>query len=253
MIQNLLNFFRSLPPTDSFSIQGRKTKQEDSFFISEEKNKQRLIFVADGVGGHGNGEFASKTCVDTYEELFAQNEIITNIPEFLKNTAYLVAAKILNKSAIDSSFKNCGTTISGFFISENIFYTINIGDSRCYRFANNELQKITKDHSYIQQFIDNKEITEEEAFTHPKRNMMTSALGQPLEVMIVDVSEPTPLHKGEMLLAFSDGVHDALKDQEIELLIKQNRKAKNLAQIIVETAFAAGGKDNITACIFRYL
>lgn len=250
-ISKLLQRFRPLPQAGGFSIKGRKDKQEDAFYISEKKQAQQLIFVADGVGGHGHGDFASNLCVETFRKAFEQDAEIEDIPAFLKKTAMLVAASVYNKGKTEPEYKNCGTTLSGFFVSYNAYFTVNIGDSRVYAFENQELTRMTKDHSIVQSLIDEGKITEKEAFTHPKRNMMTSAIGQKLEMIRIDIKGPYPLKKGAMLLAFSDGVHDALTDNEIEILLKNAADSKHLAQLIVETAYEAGGKDNITACFYR--
>jgi PPM family protein phosphatase len=239
-------------PVHTWSIQGRKPAQEDSYFVSEKIIDKQLIFVADGVGGHGHGDFASQLCVEIFKNSFNSFNQFRNIPSFLKKTVLVVAASILNKGVEDPEFKNCGTTFSGFFIDSNEYYFMNIGDSRVYHYSTNNLKRVSKDHSIVQTMIDEGLLTEDEAFVHPKRNMMTSALGQSIDQMKVDIYGPFPVEEGELLLAFSDGVHDALKDPEIKALIEKNLKSENLAKVLVEASYDAGGKDNITACVYRH-
>jgi len=242
-----------LEPTGGYSIQGRKPSQEDGYFISEKKENRQLILVADGVGGHGHGDFASALALDIFKNTFAQSENFGDIPSFLRKTTLVVAAMVLQKSAVEPEYQNCGTTLTGFFIEHNKFYTINVGDSRCYHYTKDHLKRITKDHSVIQDMLDKNEITEVEAFTHPKRNMMTSAIGQAISMLKIDIEGPHEIDFGEILFAFSDGVHDALTEKQIQTLIDKHSKNNDLAQKLVDASFAAGGKDNITAVYYRHL
>jgi protein phosphatase len=253
MLSLLKKIFINAPEVESFSIQGRKPAQEDSFFVSEKKDFRQLLFVADGVGGHGHGDFASQKTVEIFQNAFDELTAGTNVKEFLYSTVLKAAHAVLDKCLEDPSYKNCGTTISGFFVSGDKYNTVNVGDSRVYLFSDGVLSRETHDHSVVQELLDSGQITEDEAFVHPKRNMMTSAVGQNLHLMRIDVSESRQLRPGDVLMAFSDGVHDALTDNRIFNIVKENKNSGGLAQKLVESAFEAGGKDNITAVIFRYL
>ncbi|MCR5454532.1 MAG: protein phosphatase 2C domain-containing protein [Bacteroidales bacterium] len=259
MLSTIKKFFSdndggdSLPQTESSSIQGRKPSQEDSFLITEPMHGMRLVFVADGVGGHGHGDFASKTVVDHFRDAFANLTVDTDPKSFLYETVMQSARKVLNKSLEDMSYMNCGTTISGFIICGSDYFTINIGDSRVYLWSEDCLSRETHDQSIVQQLLDRGEITEEEAFHHPQRNIMTSAIGQSLDMMQVDISQKRTLKHGDILFAFSDGVHDALTDNQIFSLIARYKDTPNLAERLTEAAYNAGGKDNITAVVYRYI
>jgi len=254
MFSTLKKIFINAPQEESFSIQGRKPAQEDSFFISEKKDYGQLFFVADGVGGHGHGDFASQKTVEVFMNAFNNNfSTFKSVPDFIRVTAMVAAENVINKALEDYSYKNCGTTLSGFFVSGDTYYTFNIGDSRVYLFSDGVLSRETRDHSIVQELLDSGQITEDEAFKHPKRNIMTSAIGQDLSLMKVDISSPRTLIAGDVLMAFSDGVHDALTDNMIFSIVKENKNTSGLAEKLVNSAFEAGGKDNITAVIFRYL
>ena len=253
MLSLLKKIFINAPGVESFSIQGRKAAQEDSYFVSEKINGRQLLFVADGVGGHGHGDFASQKTVEVFSNAFAAIPNGVNVKEFLYSTVLQAAHQVLAKCLDDPSYKNCGTTISGFFVTGDTYYTFNVGDSRVYLFSDGVLSRETHDHSVVQELLDSGQITEDEAFTHPKRNMMTSAIGQNINIMRVDVSESRRLQAGDVLMAFSDGVHDALTDNMIFNIVKEYKNADGLAEKLVTSAFEAGGKDNITAVVFRYL
>ena len=242
----------NLPQTESSSIQGRKPSQEDSLLITDVRHGMRLVFVADGVGGHGHGDFASKTVVDHFLDAFNSIDVDTDPIAFLNTTVIQAARKVLDKSLEDPAYMNCGTTISGFLVVGDDYYTINIGDSRVYLWSEDCLSRETHDHSIVQRLLDRGEITEDEAFHHPQRNMMTSAIGQDLSLMVVDVGKAKRFKHGDILFAFSDGVHDALTDNQIFSMISSYKDTPDLADRLVKAAYNAGGKDNITAVVYRY-
>lgn len=257
MLKKITSLFkRDIPPqnqTGVFSIQGRKPSQQDNYFISELRNNRRMLFVADGVGGHSHGEFASETAVDIFKNSFIQSDSFENVEDFLRKTTLVVAAMVLQKGMAEPEYKNCGTTLSGFYLLDNTYYVFNVGDSRVYLYSENKLQQLTKDQSKVQQLIDEGALTPEQAATHPERHIMTSAIGQSLSMIKNDISGPFDLNKGDILLAFSDGVHDPLSNKQLEQLISSNKNNNNLAQTIVEQAFNAGGTDNITALYYKHI
>lgn len=239
------------PQTGAFSLKGRKPSQEDHWFISQPKAQNRLAFVADGVGGHGHGDFASALTVSVFKKAFEQAQNFDQPNDFLRKTSLLAAGSVLNKGLENPEYKNCGTTISGFFVRQNLYYTLNIGDSRVYHYTEGKLLRKTKDHSQVQRLLDAGILSEQEAFSHPRRNMMTSAIGQPLEKITIDTAGSFPLKNNDLLLAFSDGVHDALTDDQIQQLIeKQPQNPPALARLIAQKAYDAGSADNITACVY---
>ncbi len=259
MLRKLFRFLsKQSPVISTHSIKGRKDKQEDSFYVSETTNSRLLIFVADGVGGHGHGDFASQLTVRIFQDAFhafAHQKVLhkKQIKDFLRKTTLHAAASVLNKTTENEEYKNCGTTLSGFFINQNSFYTVNIGDSRVYTLHNNILTRLTKDHSEVQRLIDLGFISEEESKTHPKKTMMTSAIGQPMEMLAIDIEGPNEIADEQILMACSDGVHDGLPDQEIEKILKQHKNKKDVAKLMVDAAYENGSKDNITACVYKHV
>ncbi len=233
--------------TDGHSVAGKKPVNEDSFLI-EQKKDSCLLLVADGVGGHGHGDWASQTCVQMYRDAFRRVDNLNDPKTFLHEIALKVAQAVLRKHVDDPAYKNCGTTLTGFLLQERYYYVINIGDSRSYAFHPTKgLRRITKDHSVVQQMIDAGTLTEAEAANHPYRATMTSAIGQSLETLKIDITGPFTVADNERLLAFSDGVHDFLTDEQIAKIVS-SENAKPLAQALVEKSLEAGSTDNVTAC-----
>jgi protein phosphatase len=250
LFQKLFSAFQNGKPsvtTDGYSVAGKKPVNEDSFLIESRKDSC-LLLVADGVGGHGHGDWASQTCVQMYRDAFQRIENLNDPKTFLHENALNVARKVLQKHAEDPAYKNCGTTLTGFLFQERYYFVINIGDSRSYAFLPAKgLRRLTKDHSIVQQMIDAGTLTEAEAANHPYRATMTSAIGQNLDTLKIDISGPYTLAENETLFAFSDGVHDFLTDEQITKIVSSDN-AKPLAQTLVEKALEAGSTDNVTAC-----
>jgi PPM family protein phosphatase len=168
----------------------------------------------------------------------------------LAETAKNINALLLQKGEEDPEYRYCGTTVTGFLAKETEYYLLNVGDSRVYKYNGfQHLKRLTKDHSFVQDLLDKRMLTEEEAFNHPRRNMVTSSLGIEEKYLRISVSGPHPLEPKDVLLAFSDGVHDALTDEQL-LSVLQTRTT-DLAHTIAEAALDAGGSDNITVCLLR--
>ena len=238
-----------------YSIQGRKSSQEDAFYCSPYTENGQIMLVADGVGGHAHGEFASQSCVEVFKESFEGDTSLCILDEkqFLKEQAMRVAEVVYEKGQSDPEYRNCGTTLSGVLINVNHYFIINIGDSRVYFFnPESGLKPMTRDHSLIRRMIDSGSISEEEARTHPQRNIMYSAIGMSPEEIEMDISGPFELIKGDWLFAFSDGVHDAMSEAMITSLISTHWMDEELCKIIVEEAYRQGGTDNITACCYKH-
>ncbi len=250
MFETLNSFNKPDFFTQGYSVAGKKPVNEDSFLIVK-KNQTALLLVADGVGGHGHGDWASQECVNHFRAEFERIQHLNDAPSFLKENALKVAQKVLQKGNDEPAYKNCGTTLTGFLILENTYYVINIGDSRSYLFHENKgIRRLTKDHSVVQEMMDAGILTEAEAATHPYRAQMTSAIGQPLDMIKIDITGPYTLGKEDLLLAFSDGIHDFLTDEQLTKLIATT--SANLAQVLVEESLKAGSNDNLTACTLSF-
>lgn len=236
----------------SYSDMGRRSNQEDNFLITEEYDNKRLILVADGLGGLEYGEYASQQVVEVFKNFFVQIKNFNDPGTFLSRTALVVASMMMNKSLEDEHYKNSGSTLTGFLIDGDNYYTVNVGDSRVYGFSNKKLQRLTKDQSYVQFLLDNGTISPEEAFNHPKKNIVNSIISANISNLKTDITGPHKIVSGEILFACSDGVHDYLSDTELEEMIQKNLKSTDLATIIGKSAFDAGSQDNITICVYKH-
>ena len=227
---------------------GRERKQnEDSYYIANEEDKVQLFMVADGMGGYNAGEVASKMAIDEVKKYidkhFQKNK--DNIEELLVNAIENANSAIYKKAEKNKELKGMGTTLDVSLIYNSKVYIGHIGDSRVYRIRKDFMRRLTKDHSYVQTLIEDGTITKEEAFNHPKKNMITKALGCNGKVE-PDIYVKTFI-KNDILLMTSDGLTNMIKEDEIFNIIKEDKE--NAVNKLVEKANDNGGYDNITVVI----
>ena len=226
-----------------------RTKNEDHYYVSDNP-KLKLFIVADGMGGYNGGEVASEIAVNSVKEYITGNfDKFKNSKEdikiMIKNAIEYANSAIYERAKRVKDLKGMGTTIDVCLIYYNTMYVGHVGDSRVYRIRKKFLRKITKDHSYVQQLIEDGTITKEEAYTHPKKNMLTKALGCEGDV------EPSiyvkTFIKDDIVLMCSDGLTNLIKENEIYEIVKEN-PIKATDRLIAK-ANENGGLDNITVVI----
>ena len=159
-----------------------REKNQDYYYVSEENDEPKIYILADGMGGYKGGEVASKLATDSVKKYIQSNfdSIIKDKESILKLIASAVEYAnmvVYEKSKETQELEGMGTTLEVCLIYNNKAYIGHVGDSRVYRIRKEVIRKLTKDHSYVQQLIEDKKITREEAKTHPKKNMITRALG----------------------------------------------------------------------------
>ena len=226
-----------------------RSMNQDSFFVSENNdNGLNLYILADGMGGYKGGEIASKvaiTAVSKYitEKFDSISKDKNSILDLLEDAIIFANSAIYEESEQDEELQDMGTTLEVLIIYKQKVYIGHVGDSRIYRIRKNNMKKITTDHSYVEKLIQDGEITREESYNHPKKNLLIKALGTDEEV------EPdliyTVLNKNDMIIICSDGLTNMIKEKEI-LDIVLNNSSENVVEVLVDEANEAGGLDNIT-------
>lgn len=211
-----------------------------------------LLVVADGMGGLNAGEIASSLAVEGVKEFFAPDRLPPTLdgqnPGELLTACILYANdKIVEHARRNTEAEGMGTTLAVAWILGNTLYVGWCGDSRCYLLRGGQIRQIGKDHSYVQELIDKQLITDEEAFFHPNKNIITQSLG---DVGRPPVPECThaPLEPGDRILVCSDGLNSMLHDYEIAPLLAAG-DISTTARALVDAANDAGGHDNITVVI----
>ncbi len=227
--------------------QVRETNQ-DSYETGALPDGGAWAVVCDGMGGHAGGNVASGMAASSIaghiKENYREGMGVSSVKYMLESAISTANAKILDKSLSDRELYGMGTTVVAVVASGNECVTAHVGDSRCYHISGGEINLVTKDHSLVQELLDSGVITEEEAEHHPRKNIITRALGISEEVA-ADFSFLT-LKKDDILLLCTDGLSNCVSKEEI-LKCLSDAKDFNYSDILVETANENGGYDNITA------
>ncbi|MBD5785580.1 serine/threonine-protein phosphatase [Cellulosimicrobium terreum] len=219
----------------------RRLLNEDRFLVS-----RSVFIVADGMGGHDAGEVASSTAVDVLRSL-ADLDVVT--PDDV--LARIQVAQEQVRDIVTEPGRGAGTTITGVAVSEQdgnpYWLVINMGDSRTYHLSRGRLEQVSVDHSEVQEMVDAGLLTPAEALTHPRRHVVTRALGSHAE-MRPDFWY-VPIERHDRVLICSDGLTGELSDERITDLLLAHPDPQAAAEVLVHEAIAAGGRDNITVVV----
>jgi PPM family protein phosphatase len=211
--------------------------------------KGYLLVVADGMGGHEAGEVASRIAAETVSEYYFNSDASLSIENSLAKSLAAANKRIYNMSAANKMYKGMGTTCTCVAVVGDAIYFGHVGDSRAYLIRENQsIEQITTDHTYVQELVKNGEISIEEAAHHPKRNILTNAMGTKPDTMIDTGMHYAKLGEGDRILLCSDGLYEYVKDDEM-VSILLNRNLHEAAAIFIQEAKKRGGHDNITVVL----
>jgi protein phosphatase len=166
----------------------------------------------------------------------------------IRENVELANKKIYDMASSNAAYHGMGTTCTAIVVAEKNIYYAHVGDSRAYIFKNNVIARITEDHTYVQELVKKGEITAAEAETHPKRNILTNAMGTKPSLRIDTGKFIAPFEKNDKLLLCSDGLYDYLKDEELSDILK-NKTLQEAAEYMIQEAKNRGGHDNITVVL----
>jgi serine/threonine protein phosphatase PrpC len=204
-----------------------------------------LFVVADGMGGAQAGEVASRTLVEVFEEAEAAGEL----PDSLEATVQKANARIYAMATEDSSLNGLGCTATASYVAAGRVTTAHVGDSRLYRLRGESFEQLTEDHSLVGGLVRLGQLTPEEAKVHPQRSVILRAVGVEANVE-VDILQHE-LEPGDVYLACSDGLSGMVRDEVMGETLGRLEPLDTAAQMLIELANAAGGRDNITVVLFR--
>lgn len=239
----------SLNYTVECDIGQKRQVNEDRATFVERPDHYKLAILADGMGGHNAGDVASEMAIKEMEYYF-KNTIAKEFHtkqskiQWLINGITYVNNKIYKCSLTSENCKGMGTTLIVVLIDNNECLIGHIGDSRVYHFTPNEVQLITRDHSYVNILVDKGEISEEEAENHPHKNFIVKALGTD-NTIEPDIYEVT-LTDDSYLLICSDGLSNKLSTDEMAAIIALDLSIKEKGKKLVKLANDSGGEDNIS-------
>ncbi|MBR3041019.1 MAG: Stp1/IreP family PP2C-type Ser/Thr phosphatase [Lachnospiraceae bacterium] len=212
-------------------------------------NLPNLFVVADGMGGHKAGDYASKCTVETIVEEVAKSK--KKEPVAILDDAIQFANKLIRKKSLeDANLDGMGTTVVASTYVDGTLYVANVGDSRLY-IINDAITQVTRDHSLVEEMVRMGGIDRESARNHPDKNIITRAIGASNSVN-VDFFEVT-MKKDDMVLMCSDGLTNMIEDADILQITKSEEELKAKAELLIKTANDNGGKDNIAVLLMRPL
>ena len=204
--------------------------------------------IADGMGGYAAGEVASHILVETVRDILSSK--VSFDETSLKEAVLCANDAILQKVREHPSYTGMGTTATIFHRENDLFFWAHVGDSRLYLLREHSLKQITRDHSLVSDLVENGSITPDEARFHPKRNVITRAVGVATELMVD--SGRFPATAGDVLLLCSDGLTSVLSDDVIYELLDTPRMNGNVAELLIKKALEKESHDNISALVVLY-
>lgn len=221
-----------------------------------------VFIVADGLGGHDNGQVASRMAINIIaermvRELLAEPLAIEKAGETVEQATEDSLVTLLQSTIEDANAAICqvnqrdktdmGSTITGFMVVGDLAYILNVGDSRTYMVRAGQIYQLTNDHSLVGQLVAGGLIQPDDIYTHPQRSQIFRSLGDKLNVQI-DIFKQQ-LHPGDILLSCSDGLWEMVRDPQIESILNNAPDPQTACTQLLETANTNGGEDNVSAVV----
>ena len=224
-----------------------RSGNEDSYFCG------RTVFaVADGLGGHQGGEVASAAAVEPLAAL--DGRAFAGPGEAAQALASAIReanSAILGRAAGDPALWGMGTTVTAAAVADDRFLQLaHVGDSRAYLLRGGGLDQLTSDHTVVGELVRRGRLTPEQAAIHPDRSILTRAVGLDPGIM-VDTPDPLELQPGDQVLLCSDGLTEAVLDDQIAGLLASHEDGGDACRALIDAANTAGGPDNITVVLVR--
>jgi serine/threonine protein phosphatase PrpC len=233
----------------------QRENNEDSYLYWEPADdkefhrKGRLAVIADGMGGHEGGQEASRLAVETVREVYDRG--FRDDPQAALAESFAAAhTRILNYAEQHPAFQGMGTTCTAFALRDHHLYFAHVGDSRLYLIRETNIQRLTRDHSYVGRLVESGLVRPEDAERHPQRHILTAALGAGMELAVDVAGQSRALQEGDDLLLCTDGLWGVIGDEELEAAVSSHGPAECCAAL-VKLARQRGGPDNITLQVFH--
>lgn len=219
---------------------------EDHLHVSSNSKGDVLMLIADGMGGHASGDYASKLCVNIISEDFNSKKEFINtfdIIMWIKKTIKHANKLVFNESEKSPAYKGMGTTVVLAILHKNKICVANVGDSRAYLIKNNLLNKISQDQSVVDYLLRSGQINEEEAKVRVDKNVITDAIGT---LPSINYNFHVNKYNNEDILLCSDGLYNNLSDKEILEIASKEISVKEKVKEYINKANNNGGSDNIS-------
>lgn len=228
-----------------------RKENQDAFVLEKLKGDSLLAVVCDGMGGAKAGNVASRLALDVFRgEIlrgFKPSMNDAKIVTLLQSALELANRAVYEQACSDEDCTGMGTTLVAAIISGERLYVLNVGDSRAYHVGDNGIRCITTDHSFVQLMVQRGEITLEEAKNHPKKNLITRAIGTEQTVLGDVFTEK--IAEGECLVLCTDGLSNSMADQEILFEVAHGNQKEDCCQRLLKIAENRGAPDNVTVVL----
>lgn len=243
---------KSFGMTDKGAV--RRDNQDCFIIENRPKGNCAVAVVCDGMGGAKAGDFASRLSAKTfvssvYEALPTRLRFTRGYEKLLRDGCNAANGVVYEYSRFEPEYNGMGTTIVGGVITRHKAYLVNAGDSRAYHLRRKKITQITRDHSYVQELLNSGAITAEEARTHPKKNIITRALGVDKQ-LACDYFE-VPLKIGDGILLCSDGLTNTVTDSEILKAYEAFGEPKQVCDMLMALALERGARDNVSVVLIK--
>ena len=236
-----MSMLRAAETTCKTDTGRQRRDNEDSAFA-----RAPVFVVADGMGGAQAGEVASRIAVEAFEQGLPDSG---SPEERLAERVREANAQIYERSRADRGRAGMGTTLTAAYVDDTHVAIAHVGDSRAYLFRDGSLQRLTQDHSLVDELVRRGKLTEEQAAEHPQRSIITRALGPEPDVEVDTWTYPA--RAGDVILLCSDGLTSMISEERVKTILAEHDNLDAAADALIREANEAGGRDNITVVLFR--
>ena len=219
-----------------------RRENEDSFFA-----RSPMFAVADGMGGAQAGEVASQVAVEVLQQGLPEHD--GSVEQRLRELVEEANSRINTLSRTDDQHAGMGTTLTLAYVGEHELSVAHVGDSRLYRLRDGMFERLTDDHTLVEELVRQGKLTPQEADHHPQRSIITRALGP--EAAVEADSRTWPARDGDIYLICSDGLTSMISERQVGELLAGASSLSDAGRKLIDAANAAGGRDNITVILFR--
>lgn len=231
---------------------GKERKMNQDFYLASVELPP-LFILCDGMGGHLSGDIASRTAAESAETFIRMQGTLdlneSKSKRILKNAVNYANKIVYGRAQTGEAFSGMGTTMDICLVDFDMLYIAHVGDSRVYLCRDGQMSRLTKDHSLVEEMVESGLISEAEAENHPKKNIITRAVGTNYTIENDFVAQP--LLKDDIVLMCSDGLSNMLTETEIKNILIAEQNLETAVSKLINHANENGGRDNITAIAFK--
>ncbi len=229
-----------------------RSQNQDAYYITEPGAAYPFGLVCDGMGGAKAGNVASTMAVETFATTLLDalaGPVKPEMEGLLEKAVELANELVCYRSEVDVDCRGMGTTLVAALVEPELVRLVNVGDSRGYRISPEGIFQITRDHSVVSDLVERGEITQEEARSHPKKNLITRALGAEAAVQADHFT--LERRAGELILLCSDGLSNVVTDQELLFELLHGGPLEGACRRLLDLALSRGAPDNVTAVLIE--